>query len=507
MRIIYVSNTRFPWCTESEVTATLRQLGYEVCTIQEDEATPEQFMSVARTSQMVLWTRTWNKLVTHEHLEELKSLGIPTVSLHEDLYLGLAREKDIAGDPFWATTHVFTADGNPDCQEEFKRRDINHHWLRPAVFQDEVYEADVPKVHDLVFIGSTIGYHPEYRFREQLVRWLRKTYGTRFETFGPQTGNSVRGEALNQLCASSNLIIGDSLCLDFSHKMYWSDRVPNLIGRGGTLIHPRIDGLEDSYILDGPEKELITYEYENWDQLAELIQYYTDNPEERETIRKRGFERTKRDHVWTVRIQEMLDIVFPPESANEPKAILTFDDPAITPERIEAYRSGTSDESVTISPLQGGGIRLNLGAGREPLEGWTNTDWYDLPSIDLVFNLLHLPYPFDDESAETVRAWDVLEHMPSHLPDGRSFPIELLNEIWRILKPGGEFLIHVPDARHPEWATDITHVRPYMPSSFDHFDPDTELGQMFAFYSERKWQITERTESNKNLTFRLVKRP
>jgi len=30
---------------------------------------------------------------------------------------------------------------------------------------------------------------------------------------------------------------------------------------------------------------------------------------------------------------------------------------------------------------------------------------------------------------------------------------------------------------------------------------------MFPFYSERKWQITERTESNKNLTFRLVKRP
>ena len=103
--------------------------------------------------------------------------------------------------------------------------------------------------------------------------------------------------------------------------------------------------------------------------------------------------------------------------------------------------------------------------------------------------------------------WDVIEHMPSHLPDGRSFPIELLNEIWRILKPGGEFLIHVPDARHPEWATDITHVRPYMPSSFDHFDPDTELGQMFPFYSERKWQITERSESNKNLTFRLLKRP
>jgi predicted SAM-dependent methyltransferase len=156
--------------------------------------------------------------------------------------------------------------------------------------------------------------------------------------------------------------------------------------------------------------------------------------------------------------------------------------------------------------VTGKDLRINLGAGREALEGWFNTDWYDLPGIDLVQNLLFMPYPFGDESAKVVRAWDVLEHMPSHLPDGRSFPIEFMNEIWRILKPGGQFLIHVPDARHAEWATDISHVRPYMPESFDHFDPDTELGKMFPFYSDRKWKIVEREAHNKNLSFKLEKR-
>lgn len=148
---------------------------------------------------------------------------------------------------------------------------------------------------------------------------------------------------------------------------------------------------------------------------------------------------------------------------------------------------------------------INLGCGLEPLENWVNTDWYSLPGVDQVFNLLFLPWPFEDESASTIRAWDVLEHMPSHLQDGRSFPIEFMNETWRILEPRGKLLLHVPDARCPETWTDISHVRGYMPNSFDHFCPDSELGKMFPFYSERKWRMLEVKEANKNIAFTLEK--
>ena len=83
VKIAYGSNIRFPWCTESEVTKTLRRMGHEVVSIQEDEGTSEQLMVAARTSDMLLWPRTWNRLVKHEHLAELRALGIPTVALHE----------------------------------------------------------------------------------------------------------------------------------------------------------------------------------------------------------------------------------------------------------------------------------------------------------------------------------------------------------------------------------------------------------------------------------------
>jgi predicted SAM-dependent methyltransferase len=151
-------------------------------------------------------------------------------------------------------------------------------------------------------------------------------------------------------------------------------------------------------------------------------------------------------------------------------------------------------------------IKIDLGAGRYPSEGYVNLDWYELPGIDVLHNLLDLPWPFGDACATHIRVWDVLEHMPSHAADGHSFPLAFMDEAWRILIPDGELMIHVPDARYPDWATDITHVRPYMPNSFDHLDPDTELGQMFPFYSERKWRIVEREEFNKNITFKLEKR-
>jgi hypothetical protein len=309
MRIVYVSNTRFPWCTESEVTKALRQLKHEVVTIQEDEASPEQMMSAARSSQLFLWTRTWDRLVTHDHLRELKDLGIPTVALHEDLYLGISREARMVGDPFWAVDHCFTADGDPHCQERFKEMGINHHWLPPAVDDDACYVAEVPYAHDLVFIGSWQGYHQEWPYREQTVRWLMRNYGDRFQIWGPQGNGLVRCDDLNRLCASAKIVIGDSLCLGFTHKNYWSDRVPNLLGRSGFMIHPKIEGLERYYKLDGPDMELVTYTYGSYNELAALIEYYHSRDVEREAVRRRGFERTKKNSTWTVRLQEMFDVL------------------------------------------------------------------------------------------------------------------------------------------------------------------------------------------------------
>jgi SAM-dependent methyltransferase len=53
------------------------------------------------------------------------------------------------------------------------------------------------------------------------------------------------------------------------------------------------------------------------------------------------------------------------------------------------------------------------------------------------------PLPFAGESIAKVQAQDVLEHLPIETVPA------VLDEIWRVLKPGGVFRLSVPDYRSP----------------------------------------------------------
>lgn len=77
-------------------------------------------------------------------------------------------------------------------------------------------------------------------------------------------------------------------------------------------------------------------------------------------------------------------------------------------------------------------IRLNLGAGRRPIDGWTNIDVHDG----------QLAYPLDayaDGSVDEIRASHLLEHY-SHREASA-----VLAEWVRVLRPGGKLWVAVPD--------------------------------------------------------------
>lgn len=76
---------------------------------------------------------------------------------------------------------------------------------------------------------------------------------------------------------------------------------------------------------------------------------------------------------------------------------------------------------------------------------------------DVVHDLNVHPLPFEDNSFDSIHAYEVLEHLAS-LGDYKFFFAEF-SEYWRILKPGGMFYATVPDLRSPWLFGDPSHTR------------------------------------------------
>ncbi len=311
MRIVFLGNFRVPFTTENDLAYSYEKLGHQVVRMQEDYVRTQDVLMEAKRSDMLHYVHThgWEtrgNITMDEVLRKLANAGIPTISTHLDTWFGLKRASDVMNHPFWHTQYIFTADGGAD--EWLKAQGVNHFYLKAGVVERDAFKGDWKQqfAHDVVFVGSR-NYHPEWPYRPQLVDWLQRTYGDRFAHYGGDGRGVVRGKTLNDLYASAKVVVGDSLNLNFDRQEYWSDRIYETTGRGGFIIHPFIEGLQNDFEIG---KEIIVYKYRDFDELKSKIDYYLDYDVEREAIRDAGHERTKRDHTYTNRMQEVINIVF-----------------------------------------------------------------------------------------------------------------------------------------------------------------------------------------------------
>lgn len=94
--------------------------------------------------------------------------------------------------------------------------------------------------------------------------------------------------------------------------------------------------------------------------------------------------------------------------------------------------------------------------------------------------------PFDADFFSSVSAFDFIEHIPRVLcdPDKRRtiFPfIELMNEIHRILIPGGRFYAVTPLYPAEEAFKDPTHVNIITASTHSYFCGEDPMGAIYGF--------------------------
>jgi len=306
MRICFLGNFDVPYSTESHHKWTYEKLGHEVIALREAETPIETIRQHALSSDLFVWTHTHNWITpgAKELLAELKEKGIPSVGYHLDLWIGIDRQKDLETDPYWDIEYFFATDG-PMVEYLNSRDDMPKAFYLPAGVVEYACKPGKYRLElaaDVAFVGSR-GYHREWAYRPRLIDWLKETYGDKFKHWGGDGLGVMREDDLNNVYTSTRVIIGDTLCKDFKYPNYFSDRLFETTGRGGFLIFPYIEGIRDLFT----EDELVTYKFNDFNDLKNKIDYYLKRDIERDVLRRRGYIRTYTDHTYTRRLSKLLD--------------------------------------------------------------------------------------------------------------------------------------------------------------------------------------------------------
>ena len=140
------------------------------------------------------------------------------------------------------------------------------------------------------------------------------------------------------------------------------------------------------------------------------------------------------------------------------------------------------------------GIRLDIACGQNRQPGFVGLDIHAWPGVDIVHDVNVHPWPLPDECAIVAMCSHLVEHIPTVMLDGGKtrFPfIEFMDEVWRIMKIGGEFMIACPHGSSQGFLQDPTHCHAMNETTWAYFDPaeQTAQGQLYQFYRPQPWRL------------------
>jgi SAM-dependent methyltransferase len=133
---------------------------------------------------------------------------------------------------------------------------------------------------------------------------------------------------------------------------------------------------------------------------------------------------------------------------------------------------------------------LDLGCGGLPRNPFQADLLYGIDIRDstnpniAIADLAQERIPHGNASMDYITAFDFIEHVPRviYLPQIRYSFIELMNEVYRVLTPGGLFLAHTPVYPFSACFTDPTHINPITSETFSqYFDDHYQWGRMYGF--------------------------
>lgn len=142
-------------------------------------------------------------------------------------------------------------------------------------------------------------------------------------------------------------------------------------------------------------------------------------------------------------------------------------------------------------------MKLNVGCGRNIMEGWVNVDSMALPGVDVVMDLDAFAHDgdacprytgaIDRDRWEMPTYESVDEYLLSHVIEHLRNPLPLMAKLWWLAKPNALMTVRCPHGASDDADEDPTHVRRMFPGSFGYFSQPYYWRADYGYRGD--WQV------------------
>lgn len=249
----------------------------------------------------VIFTYLSGELVSPKTCRALKSSGVPMVNLalnDKEHFVGKIRGGQAMGsrdichlfDICWTSTE--------DAVRKYCVEGAIPVYLPEGANPELHRPYDVEKTIDVSFVGQCYGN------RSRVIERLTSC-GIRVEAYGTGWPNGpLTAEDMVRMYSKSriNLGFGGVIGLSDTYSLKGRDfEIPMSGGLYLTEDHPELDRFYNIGL------EIVTYR--DVDDLVEKIRFLLSNPEKADEIRRKGYERARREHSWEMRFEKIFRLL------------------------------------------------------------------------------------------------------------------------------------------------------------------------------------------------------